>query len=312
MAVVPSTLCPMRMQLHGLTLSALALIGCVLSPALHASVNHSERAIRDLSKRTDADSLAAAGVLRLKNPESVRLLAGAANAAPTRADLVWLHAQVCAETPSCDPEPIERHLRELDPSNGAGWFGSLNRAHNAGNAATEQEILQKLAASEHVDIYWTTLVARLSLAAAATGDLTLPEAELAIIGALAAQGIPAFAVASKACSGERLDRPGVRAMCRGIARTLQRGDAYITALAGGAIARRVWPEGSPEWNEALQTHRTFEYRIKLWQKLEPVLYEKSAVERYLVLCSRNRREQDVLVSELVEAGENPNPPAPTP
>ena len=101
-------------------------------------------------------------------------------------------------------------------------------------------------------------------------------------------------------------------MCRGIARTLQRGDAYITALAGGAIARRVWPEGSPEWNEALQTHRTFEYRIKLWQKLEPVLYEKSAVERYLVLCSRNRREQGVLVSELVEAGENPNPPAPTP
>ncbi len=299
----------MRKELPGLTLVALGFAACALSPALHASVNPTERAIRALSARSDADSLAAAGVLSLRGPRALRLVARAAQAAPPRPDLVWLYVQICSEIPSCNPEPIERQLRDLDPANGAGWFGPLNRAHAAGDQAAEQQALQKLAGSERVDIYWTTLVARLSPAAAATGDLTLPEAELAIMGVLAAEGIPAFAVASKACSGENLNRPDVREMCRGIARTLQHGDAYITELAGGTIARRAWPEGSPEWTAAMQTHRTFEYRAGLWRKLEPALHEKAAVERYLTLCSRSRREQDVLVSELVEAGENPNPPA---
>lgn len=298
----------MRTQLPGLTLVALAFAGCAIPQSVNASVSHTERAVEALSKRTDADSLAAAAVLSLKAPASLGLAARAAKAAPMRPDLAWLHAQICSEVTGCDPEPMERHFRELDPTNGAVWFGPLNRAHAAGDEAAEQQALQKLAASEHVDIYWTALVARLSPAAAASGNLTLPEAEVAIIGALAAQGIPAFAAASKACTGERLDRAEVRETCRGVARALQQGDAYITELAGSSIARRVWTEGSPEWNEAMQAHRTLEYRLGLWRKLEPALHEESAVERYLVLCSRNRREQDVVVRELAEAGENPNPP----
>jgi len=46
------------------------------------------------------------------------LIARAVDVAPDRPDLVWLQAQVCQQSPPCDPEPIERHLRELDPSNG--------------------------------------------------------------------------------------------------------------------------------------------------------------------------------------------------
>ncbi len=299
----------MRRQLPGLTLVALAFAASALSPALYAAVNHTERAIRALSARSDADSLAAAGLLSRRRPEALRLIARAAQAAPTRPDLAWLHAQVCSDVAGCDPEEIERHLREIDPSNGAAWFGTLNRAHAAGNQAAAQEALQKLAASEHVDIYWTALVARLSPAAAATGDLTLPDAEVEIIGALAAQAIPAFKLVSDACTGERLEHPDTREVCRRLARTLQNGDVYITEMVGGAIARRVWPEGSPEWNEAKEARRTREYRMKLWAELAPALPDRAATERYLALCSHNRREQDVIVTELVEAGESPNPPA---
>jgi hypothetical protein len=38
------------------------------------------------------------------------------------------------------------------------------------------------------------------------------------------------------------------------------------------------------------------------------LYGRQAAERYLAWCDHNRREQDVFLAQLVEAGKNPNPP----
>jgi hypothetical protein len=31
-------------------------------------------------------------------------------------------------------------------------------------------------------------------------------------------------------------------------------------------------------------------------------------ERHLALCAQNRREQDVLLAELIDAGKSPDPP----
>jgi hypothetical protein len=39
---------------------------------------------------------------------------------------------------------------------------------------------------------------------------------------------------------------------RGIAKALQNGDTYITKMIGVAIAKRVWPEDSPEWKAAAE------------------------------------------------------------
>src|ERR1700733_12651971 len=85
-----------------------------------------EQALAILTRGTDADSLAAAGLLSLQKhrDQSVSLIARATAAAPERADLVWLQSQVCLKVAPCDPEPMERHLRDLDPSNGVGWMGA--------------------------------------------------------------------------------------------------------------------------------------------------------------------------------------------
>jgi hypothetical protein len=47
----------------------------------------------------------------------------ATEAAPERAELVWLQAQACSDIPGCDPESSEKHLQTLASSNGAGWMG---------------------------------------------------------------------------------------------------------------------------------------------------------------------------------------------
>ena len=47
--------------------------------------------------------------------------------------------------------------------------------------------------------------------------MSLNEAEVVIIGLLAAEAIPAYPVASEACKGERLQRVEVTEICRGVA-----------------------------------------------------------------------------------------------
>jgi hypothetical protein len=105
-----------------------------------------------------------------------------------------------------DPEPMERRLRELDPANGAGWLGALARADSQNDTEAKDAALAALGRSQRVDVYWTTLIAGLSRTVAQTKTMSLSEAEVAIIGLLAAQTLPAYSVASNACKGERLQR----------------------------------------------------------------------------------------------------------
>ena len=125
-----------------LVLTAL-LVACATSPETPPSQvdRHSERAITALQKATDADSLAAAGLLSFSPgapEESLDLFGRAVAAAPTRADILWLQAQNCHAVPVCDPEPMERRLRELDPSNGAGWLGVLARADSENDTEAKE------------------------------------------------------------------------------------------------------------------------------------------------------------------------------
>jgi len=189
---------------------SLALISWVTSPSAKETKSDLQliRAAASLIKRTDADSLAAAGLLSLSTNQknALALIARAMEAEPGRADLAWLQAQVCRTITSCDPEPIERRLRELDPSNGAGWLGVLARANSSKNDDARDAALAAIGHSDRVDIYWTTLIARLTRATVKTKAMSLPEAEVLIIGILAAQAIPAYSAASNSCKGERLQR----------------------------------------------------------------------------------------------------------
>jgi hypothetical protein len=133
------------------------------------------------------------------------------------------------------------------------------------------------------------------------------ESEVAVIGSLAAQAIPAYQHISSSCKGERLQPPSVIEVCRGVAKALQNGDTYITEMIGVAIAKRVWSEDSPEWKAAAEERRVYDYRSKLYSKLEQRAITHPG--EYLTLCAQNRREQDVFAAQLTAAGYDPNPPA---
>jgi hypothetical protein len=296
--------------------SALLLAGFLTASAASAAdrqeakvARHIEHTITALKALTDADSLAAAGVLSIgdNSDRSLGFIARASSAAPDRADLVWLQAVRCSQLPPCNPEPLELRLRELDPANGTGWFGALTRASVAKNDADIDVALEKIGQSDRADIYWTALIAHLSRAAERTGKISLEDAEVSIVGNLASDAIPAYQYISKACKGERLQQPKILDDCRGVAKSLQRGDNLVTEMVGVAIAKRVWPEDSPEWKAAVEARRVFEYRAKFITKMDP-RGEKHAKE-YLELCAQHHRAQDVFVAEMIAAGVNPNPPS---
>lgn len=286
------------------------LMGCAASHPPDSTHNERDldRAVDALAKRSDADSLAAAGLLSLISlqHDPLDLMARASAAAPDRPDLLWLYIRACLETPACDPKPIERRLRDLDPANGTGWLVDLMRANAAKDYAASDAILAAVGRSDHVDIYWTTLIAHLTRATARTHKVSLNEAENSIVGALAGSIIPAFAAASNLCKAERLGRAEVVETCRGVARALQRGDTYITEMMGVNIAMQVWPEGSDEWKAADKSRRLFEYRSKLSASDSA---DAAHAEEFLVLCEKNRREQDVFMAQLKSEGKNPAPPS---
>jgi hypothetical protein len=272
----------------------------------------SDQTIAALSQMADADSLAAAGLMSIGNNSdpSLPFLARATAAAPDRVDLVWLRATRCAQLPPCDPAPIERRLRELDPTNAAGWWGALGRAGAAHDAEGTDVALTAISHAERLDIYWTTLIAHLSLAVAKTKQMSLQESEVAVIGYLAALPMPAYQYVSSSCKGERLQQPQVTAVCRGVAKALQNGDTYLSEMIGVAIAKRVWSEESAEWRAAAEARRVYDYRSEFYSKLTQRALTHPA--EYLTLCAQNRREQDALAAQLSAAGYDPNPPAAEP
>jgi hypothetical protein len=291
------------------------LLQACATPSLDRGKNHIARAVIVLEQQRDADSLAAAALLSSsdlfgKNENRASsLIARATLAAPDRADLAWLQARICQETPGCDSPPFEAKVRNLDPSNGAGWLGALARAAAAKDDEAMNEALRPISQTARVDIYYTRLIGTLSPKVAQTGSVSLSEAAVAVIGVMAAQAIPPYQSVSNACKGERLTQADVSKLCQGVARAFENGDAVITEMIGVAIAKRVWPEDSPEWKAAVDKRRVYEYQSKLLLEVDETR-DATNINRYIAWCSHYRREQEVFRAELVDAGKNPDPPSP--
>lgn len=268
------------------------------------------RAAALLATRTDADSQAAAGLANLftRRDEALRLVAQASIKAPERADLAWLNIQLCLMDTTCDPQPLERRLRDLDGKNGAGWMDELARASKRGDEDAKSAALAAIGRSERMDTYWTTLIVRLSRQIAGTEAVSLLYAESFVQGALAGVAIPAYQAISSACKGERLLRDEVVKVCRDVATALMNGDTAITELIGIAIALRAWPENSPKWLEAAQARRVWEYRFKSAGSVDADAWSRTHASDHLALYEQHRREQDVLKAVLIASGRNPDPP----
>jgi len=289
-------------------LPILLLQGCV-TPGTDL---HLKKAAVVLEQRSDADSLAAAGLLNSSERKphlAVDLLTRATAIAPERADLAWLQIQICRNNPACDPEQKAARLRTLVPSNGAAWLNALTQANAADDEAERITVLSALARTERVDLYWTTLIVHLTRAVADTKEVPLREALVEVIGVLAAQAIPAYSATSNLCKGDRLNSAEVVKDCRAVALAFERGDTYITEMIGVAIAKRVWPEDSQEWKAAVEARRVYQYRSEwiLKSTLSSLKDAQSAAE-YLSLCGIYPREQDLWRAELIADGKSPDPP----
>jgi hypothetical protein len=148
-------------------LSAFLLQGCAISADARTERmdQRFEAGAAVLEHRADADSLAAAALLRsaqTKPEPAINLMTRAVAAAPQRADLAWLTIQLCQRVSTCHSEPEELRLRTLDPSNGAGWLIALARADASKADAAKMTVLTALGRTERVDVYWTTLIAHLT------------------------------------------------------------------------------------------------------------------------------------------------------
>jgi hypothetical protein len=297
-----------------IVLLAILLQGCATSHAARAAraQRDLQHAVSELEKRTDADSLAAAGLMsrfQAGPGVSLAMIGRATSVAPQRADLAWLDIQACQQAPGCDPESRELRLRTLDPANGAAWLNALARAGASNDEVAATAALADLARTQRVDTYWTSLVVHLTGALAATGDVPLRDALVDVIGVLAAQSMPGYRSTSELCLGQRLANVERLEACRGVASAFELGDTYITAMIGAVIAKRVWPADSAQWRAADESRRVYEYRSQLWTQWEAALLrDPQRVKSFLTLCARNRREQDVYSAELIDEGKNPDPP----
>jgi hypothetical protein len=269
------------------------------------------RTVEALNAQGGADSLAAAAEFTSKSDaQRLTLFARAAALAPDRADLVWLQLEECGRVEACDPAALAATLHELDPDNGAAWAPSLDRAIRDGDADATNKSLSAIASSKRLDIYWNPSIARLSRAVANVHTMDLSTALTAVIGSEAALAIPAYQNLSKSCKAPVLEQPGRIDICRKIADVMRGGDTYITEMIGVAIAKRVWPEDSPEYADAVAARRIGQYRMRTEGEILPASFRTDAeAQKYVTLLATHRAEQEVALAVITAAGKSPEPPA---
>ena len=292
-------------------LVCLGLASCTSTQRQKRLSANLERTAATLAQREDADSLAAAALLLLPaRGEAQALLAKATALAPERADLAWLNTQICAIGEGCDRNAAQARFRAADPDNGVGWMADMGAPMLAGQEQEVDRLLGLIGSSARVDIYWNPLINRLAGAAMNANTVTAPEALVAVIGELAAVSIPAYQGVVRACRGDALLREGRRALCQAVATRLQQGDTVITENVATSMAKNLWPEGSPEALAAMETRRVTRYRMEISSKISlDALSNEKRVRSYMDLLAHNRREQDLMLAEVVAAKRNPDPPA---
>jgi hypothetical protein len=295
---------------------ALLCVGCAANSTRHlaADERNIQRTKEALITAGDADSLAAAAMF-LYGPgdapsQRLALILRAVAAAPDRADLVWLNLRFCSEVESCDPEPIAARLHALDPANGAAWWVSIARSGKLKDTAAVRRDILAIANSERFDIYWNATILHATNATLKVHTLDTRTALVEIVGSVAAMAIPPYQEISNACKGDQLEDPDVVQICRRVSAAMRQSDMYISEMVGISIAKRVWPQGSPEFLAAADARRLARYRMDTMNKTIIAQTESDqSAETYLELLATFRTEQEVIRAAIVDAGLNPTPPA---
>lgn len=237
----------------------------------------------------------------------------AVQAAPERPELLWLHLRLCTEVPGCEPQSIEAQLRKLDPGSGTVWLGPLARAQTRRDARAEAQILDMMTKAAHFNVYWTTLVAKLSPSLSRTPIATsaaqavptpLTNATNATIGWLSSLATPAFRSVSLACDEQHVREPETRVRCQQIAQVLQKSDTTLAEGLGLGIEQRLAVPNSGASLQVTQKIQTLRHQNQAAGALVAAQVEKDKFsEQMLKLMEKLTKEQEVSRAILRWAGQ---------
>jgi hypothetical protein len=298
----------------GAAILALAFASGCSTPPSPAFEQARLRTLRaELIARGDPDSLATAAFFQRfatgQWHDAPDLAARATAAAPDRADLAYLQLLLCYQTPSCKAEPLETHLRDLDPANGITWIYALGRAIRANDAAGTSAALAGLARAQRVDLYWTALVSHMTTAVTGRAGFDESGALVFVIGVDAAMVLPPLQPISTSCSASAIANQDVLAQCRRIFAALEHADTVLIESYGNRRAARLWPDGSAESMAIAAQRRILDYHMNLWVERPRTLNSRKATRTLAGLLGQYSTEQEAYLALYADLGLQPDPPA---
>lgn len=295
-------------------LVVLLLSACAGSPPQQGASN-----ARSTFEGGDADQMAAVALAlwgtnaTANGSQALSQIQKAAQAAPDRPEILWLHLRLCTEVPGCEPSPIEARLRKLDPSSGTVWLGPLARAQARQDVRAEAQILDMMAKAAHFNVYWTTLIAKLSPPLSHTSFATsaaqpvptpLTNAMNATINWLSSLAIPAFRSVTQACDEQHVREPETRVRCQQVALALERSDTTLAEGLGLGIEQRL---AIPDSASALQVAEKIQTLRHLNQGAGAIVAAQVEKEKFseqiIKLMEQLKKEQDVSRALLRWAGQ---------
>lgn len=298
----------------------LTVAGCGGTPTKDPAQRAGQTPMPAALKATPPDLLLADALRRQATEGNLEpalvLVEGAARQAPERADIAWLHVQLCRRATACRSEPLEARLRKLDPGNASAWIGALQRARQGKDAAAEKAILDVMSRGQRFDIYWNSLVSHLALALNQTGAQSgkpsatgasataLTDSLNEAIGWLSDIALPAFQPVSDACGAERVANPDIATVCGAVSQVLQRGDSYLAEGIGLGIAEHL---AAPESPRAIivdeRIHQTRYQRDTAGEIIAAQIEREKLTQQLLKLMLSLKREQEVYLAVIRWAGQ---------
>lgn len=295
-------------------LVVLLLSACASSPPQRGASN-----AKPAPEGSDADQMAAAALAlwgtnaNANGSQALSQIQKAAQAAPERPEILWLHLRICMEVAGCEPEPIEARLRKLDPGSGTVWLGPLARAQARRDARAEAQILDMMTKAAHFNVYWTTLVAKLSPPLSHTPVGTsvkqpvptpLTNAMDAMTGWLSSLTIPAFRPVTVACDEQHARDPETRVRCQQVARALENSDTTLAEGLGLGIEQRLAVANSANAMQVIEKIQTLRHQNQAAGAIVAAQVEKEKFsEQMLKLMEKLKKEQDVSRAILRWAGQ---------
>jgi hypothetical protein len=303
-------------------ISAAAAEAPAITPGQHQILR--SQAAKILDGRTDANSLVTAASLRFAGTNgkakpkaaaqdaqksALDLITQAAEQAPQSAAIAWLHLQICAETPGCSTPEVATVMRWIDADNSASWLPILATAHKDKDGVEIDRVLDDMAHAPRFDLYLNRLtvvmfdVLHSERHAMPAGYASSDWARFTEASGLAnAEAVPSFTALIDICR-DIVSAPERRDVCLKLARTMQKGDAVATQMAGFTIERRLYPADSKEARAVAERRRLLEWRVAAAAQFDlPLMpWAKNTRSRARLDHMRHRpREEDVCIAILHE------------